>query len=249
VLVLVAVFADRLLRIPVLGRAGPAVAVVVATLAVHGPGIVFPLVAVIGTASPLVTMGPLVIIVLSITSALASRPRGSAASARSQPQRGVDHVQTVHPGPRASLSLHAHRLAIPGGTLDVDVQPGEVVALVGRNGAGKSTVLAGVARAWQRPVEVAADDLLAAAAGDPAAAAWAEGVLGAAGNAWQRAALIAVAARRAGVVLLDEPAALLPADRVAVYLRGLADAGAAVLVVEHRREITTMADRIVEVPR
>jgi excinuclease UvrABC ATPase subunit len=49
-------------------------------------------------------------------------------------------------------------------------------------------------------------------------------------------------------VLLDEPTDVAP-DRLAAYVRGLAGAGAAVLVVDHRPEVVAVVDRVVSVGR
>lgn len=84
--------------------------------------------------------------------------------------------------------------------------------------------------------------------GDPAAvaaAAWAATTLGHDGPV-ERAPggfvqLIPLAARGPAVALLYEPTDL-PPDRLATYVRGLAWAGTAVLVVDHRPEVVAAAD-------
>lgn len=279
---LVAVAAEQVRHLPLgrRGRVGVVASVVSVVLLVHGPGVLFPLLPIIGTVAPLASMGPVALAVAALTAwhlARAGEPVAIADDVGNGPLLVPD---AAHPGPHTPMALEAKGLAVPGGTLAVDVAAGELVGLVGPNGAGKSTVLAriggqlpdgggvrldgspaprgavararaGVSRAWQRPVDVAPDDLLAVAraGGDEEAAAWAAAILGQEGDPRVRAALVAVATQRPAVVLFDEPAALVPADRVAAFLRGLADAGAAVLVVEHRREIIDVVDRIITVQR
>ncbi len=118
-------------------------------------------------------------------------------------------------------------------------------------GAG-ARARAGIARGWQRAPSVRATDL-ATAAGLPAPVAD-DPADGADDDPSSEAAvaatlLAAIAARGPGLVLLDEPAALLPAGPVGRLLRRLADAGSAVVVVEHRPEVVEVADRVVEVHR
>jgi ABC-type branched-subunit amino acid transport system ATPase component/ABC-type branched-subunit amino acid transport system permease subunit len=108
----------------------------------------------------------------------------------------------------------------------------------------------GVARSWQRPPPVDPTDAIDAAVlpdGGAAARRWAQHVLGEAAQRPAGQDLVRAAARRPSLVLLDEPGADLPADRVTAFLRGLADGGAAVLVAEHRPEVLAVADRVVPV--
>jgi ABC-type branched-subunit amino acid transport system ATPase component len=185
-------------------------------------------------------------------------------------------VPTASPEPptSAGAALTVAGAVLPGGRVDLEIGPGEVVALVGPNGSGKSTLLAriggqlddagtvriggdsppqgavarsrrGVARSWQRVPgldRVDAERVVTTDADALAAAAWAREVLGDGAAADQ---LVLVAARRPALALLDEPASDLAPDRVARFVRGLAEGGAAVLVVEHRPELVTEADRIV----
>jgi branched-chain amino acid transport system permease protein len=109
---------------------------------------------------------------------------------------------------------------------------------------------AGVARTWQRPVALAPADVHTATVDGPAAReawAWAAEVLELdAAPTPGELQLLRLAARRPAVALLDEPTDIEPA-RLAALVRGLADAGSAVLLVDHRPEIEAAADRVVRV--
>jgi hypothetical protein len=176
--------------------------------------------------------------------------------------------------PRRPLGLRIEGLEVAGTRVDLRVEPGEVVALLGPNGAGKSTLLAavggqvddggavhlggrrpgrgarararaGVARTWQRPPDLPAADARAVVADGPEArraVRWAAEVLGETTPAVQQ--LLLLAARGPGLALLDEPTDVDPA-RVATLTRGLAGAGSAVLVVDHRPAVAEAADRVV----
>lgn len=113
----------------------------------------------------------------------------------------------------------------------------------------------GVARAWQRPPAVPPTDLLAAAhragAGGPTAADLADRVAAVLPDdpvtSPAAAQLVAAARTRPAVVLLDEPATALPEAVVADVVTTLADAGVAVVLVDHRPAVLAVADRRCEV--
>ncbi|MBW3662913.1 MAG: ATP-binding cassette domain-containing protein [Actinobacteria bacterium] len=234
----------------------------VGALIVWGPSIIWPTAPIVGDA-PLLVMG------LAGLGLLWVRAGGLLP-------RSGQLVPTTSPDPptSAGATLSVTDAKLPGGRVDLEVLPGEVVALVGPNGSGKSTLLAriggqlddagtvridgaqpphgavararrGVARSWQRVPgldQLDAERVVTTDVGARAAVAWAREVLGEGPGADQ---LVLVAARRPALALLDEPASDLPPDRVARFVRGLAAGGAAVLVVEHRPELVTEADRIV----
>jgi branched-chain amino acid transport system permease protein len=260
---------------------GPPIGPVLGTLLVWGPGSVWPLVPLVGTAPPLLVMGPVGLVLLALR-----RGRPLVAWGRSAPpDPGAGERATAPSGqPRRPHRLRALTFSLPtaDGDRDVAVTAGEVVALVGPNGAGKSTVLAriggqlrdhgtvllddapaprgvrarartGLARSWQRPPDVPPDDLLAVTLTDPTAeraARWAARTLGHGGPLADAPAgvlqLVVLAARGPAVALLDEPTDV-PPEPLARYLAGLAGAGTAVLVVDHRPEVVAVADRIVTI--
>jgi ABC-type branched-subunit amino acid transport system ATPase component/ABC-type branched-subunit amino acid transport system permease subunit len=251
---------------------------VLGTLLVWGPGTLWPLVPLVGTAPPLLLAGPLGLAVLAVRRgrpllpAPAPRPTSPAADDGPRP-------------PRQEAGLVVHGLPTPSGPLDLEVAPGEIVALVGPNGAGKSTALAaiagqlpdrgavtlgdrptprgargraraGLARTWQRPPTLPPDEVEHLLAADPSGAAalrWARTTLRGTERADSGevaavavAPLVWLAARRPAVALLDEPTDV-PTGPLARYLRGLAGAGTAVLVVDHRPEVVALADRVVTI--
>lgn len=133
-----------------------------------------------------------------------------------------------------------------------EIDDGGHVLIAGRTPPRGSVLRAraGVARSWQRPPSLEWTDGMAAAvreAADLAAARWARDLLAEGADEDARADLVRVAARRPGLVLLDEPAARLDPPAVVAFARAFADGGATVVIAEHRPEIIGSCDRVVEV--
>jgi ABC-type branched-subunit amino acid transport system ATPase component/ABC-type branched-subunit amino acid transport system permease subunit len=285
---------------------GPPLGPVLGTLLVWGPGSVWPLVPLLGTAPPLLVMGPVGLAILALrrgrpcltwdgrpapedwpvpdrAGVTPDRSRGQVAAATSCASRAPRRARSVSfPLPIAATGGAEARASVAEGGRQVTVAAGDVVALTGPNGAGKSTVLAriggqlpdhgtvrfgeepaprgvraraeaGLARSWQRPPDVPPADLLAVTLDDPAslqAARWAATTLGYDGPLAATPAgllqLIVLAARGPAVALLDEPTDVRP-ERLARFVAGLAGAGTAVLVVDHRPEVVAVADRVVTI--
>ncbi len=157
--------------------------------------------------------------------------------------------------------------------VDLEVERGELVALVGPNGGGKTTILrvaAGVLGPMEgrvelrvrpaylpsRPLLLFSKPTLSGELGDRGPPAWLprglEGkpVLAMSRGELQLAALALVASSGAGLLALDEPTtALDPRARAAVVdaLLSLRDSGAAVLVATHDAGLAGVADRVYRV--
>jgi ABC-type branched-subunit amino acid transport system permease subunit len=251
------------------GLGGPALG----TLVVWGPGTVWPLVPLVGIAPPLLLLGPIGLVLLALRRGRPLLPapapgRGrlpdpSAPSGPRPPRERLALDARALPTPAGPLDLHVDpgevvALVGPNGAgkstalarLGGQLPDHGTVALGGRPAPRGAAARArrGVGRTWQRPPDVDATDVvqLLARRDDAAAAAarWATEVLGtdAAGPA---APLVWLAARGPAIALLDEPTDV-PTDRLTSYLRGLAAAGTAVLVVDHRPEVIATADRVLD---
>ncbi len=252
----------------------PPLGPVIGTLLLWGPGTVWPLVPLVGTAPPLLVMGPVGLAVLAWRR---GRPLVAGTVAPASVPVAADDAAPLPPARPVTLDVTG--ADTPTGTIDLRAEPGEVVAVIGPNGAGKSTLLAriggqlpdhgsvrigghrlparpavraraGVARTWQRPPRLPAADALAVVVGGrperAAAAGWAAALLDGASDEGGRDQLIRLAAGGPALALLDEPTDLAP-DVLLAFLRGLAGAGTTVVVVDHRPEVAAGADRVVTV--
>lgn len=253
--------------------AGP----VLGALLVWGPGVVWPLAPIVGDGPVLLATGIAGLVVLGLRRGrplVPGRP-GARGPARGAPD-GADPAPPVArrrirldvsgaalPGGEVTFGVAPGEVVVlagPNGAgkstllarIAGQLPSGEEVAFGGApppRGA-RERARAGVARTWQRPPAVDTRDAAQIALPTPddrAAAAWARDVLGVHAGSDAGAQLVRLAGRRPAIALLDEPAAELPIDLVGRLVRGLADGGAAVLVVEHRREVLAAADRVVEI--
>lgn len=241
---------------------------------VWGPSTLWPLVPLVGTAPPLLVAGPVGLAVLAVRRGRplladdpgvtrmpatdAAMPAPPPPSPRRWLPLAVTDLELL--GRRISLRVEPGEvvavtgpngagkstlLARVGGQLD----DGGAVELAGAPAprGARARAEAGLARSWQRAPDMATADVLAVAGATPdsaRAAAWARRVVGEPLGVPGVLQLVLVASARPGLVLLDEPTDLAP-GAVASFVGGLATAGAGVLVVDHRREVVALADRVI----
>jgi ABC-type uncharacterized transport system ATPase subunit/ABC-type branched-subunit amino acid transport system permease subunit len=193
-----------------------------------------------------------------LLAAIALRREGDAGTSVAEPESPPELVTTTE-------GLHAHDLDVTlGGRrilrgLDLDVEPGQIHALIGPNGSGKTTALdaLGVTRTFQRDAHF------------PALSPFQQIVLIDPERAWtylelvdlghdtdltlgqRRLLAVALAAATGAPVLaLDEPAAgMTTAERATLTaaLRCLREAGRAILIVEHDLRLVAATADVVTV--
>jgi ABC-type branched-subunit amino acid transport system permease subunit len=242
---------------------------VIGALVVFGPG------ALVGGAAPMLVTATIGLAVLAVRpagllpqrSAPIDPPREDTGATPPEPRHGGISLEVrdapLPGGGRLSFDAHPGEivcLAGPNGAgkstliamVAGEIDDGGHVLIAGRI-PPRGAVLrarAGVARSWQRPPSLDRTDGMAAAAreaADLAAARWAGDLLGEGAEDDAREDLVRVAARRPGLVLLDEPAGRLEPAAVVAFARALVDGGATVVIAEHRTEIIGSCDRVVEV--
>lgn len=243
---------------------------VLGALLLWGPGVVWPLAPVVGDGPVLLATGVVGLAVLVVRRGRPLLPRRDRGAPRGTPDAGPPVARTraglavsgaVLPGGAVTFHVAPGEVVVlagPNGAgkstllarIAGQLPADEDITIAGEEPprGARARARAGLARTWQRTPPVDrhdAEQVAAADRDDRAAAAWARAVLGEHAATGAGAQLVRLAARRPAIALLDEPAAGLPADAVGDLVRGLAAGGAAVLVVEHRREALSFADRVV----
>jgi len=194
----------------------------------------------------------------------------AAVALRTQPRPYADRIERVDPPPleptHEALQVRDLHVTLEGREilkgLDLDVEPGEIHALVGANGSGKTTALNAlkIPHSFQRAAGFESLTpyrqvllVLRANYQDPRAFTYLDlvglepGQTDLTAGEQRLLAVARTAATQAPVLAFDEPSVGMTAserERLAEALKALARAGRAILVVEHdQRFIQGLADR------